>query len=120
MRPRADEAAAAAHVLAGEGTENATYTLTGTEAFSVNEVAAMVREATGKPLEVVNVSEDQLAAGMKAGGLPEFMIPMVVSFDTAARNGHLAKVTDDIGKLTGRNPPKLKAFLEQNRQALTG
>jgi NAD(P)H dehydrogenase (quinone) len=117
---RADEAAAAASALASESDQNAVYTLTGSEALTTDEIAALVREVTVKPLEVVHVSDEQLAAGMKAAGLPDFLIPTFVSFDTNTREGHIAMVTDDVEKLTGRKPVPLKAFLEENRQALAG
>ena len=117
---RGDEAAAAAHALAAETDESAIFTLTGAEAFSAEEVAALVREVTGKPLQVVQVNEEQLAGGMKGAGLPDFLIPTLVSFDTAARKGDLAGVTGDLQKLLGREPVSLKAFLEANRQALAG
>ena len=117
---RADEAAAAAHALAGEGQESAIHTIAGPEAVSVDEVAAMVREITGKPLEVVHVDEEQLAAGMKAGDVPDFMIPVIVSFDRAARQGHLGITSDALERLSGREPMHLKAFLAANREALGG
>ncbi len=117
---RGDEAAAAAHALAAETDESAILTLSGAEAFTAEEVASMASEVTGKPLQVVRVSEEQLAGGMKGAGLPDFLIPTLVSFDTAARKGDLAGITGDLPKLLGREPGSLKAFLEANRQALAG
>ncbi|MEC9344193.1 MAG: SDR family oxidoreductase [Pseudomonadota bacterium] len=116
---RADEAAAAAAALASATTESAVHTLTGGEALTTEEIAALVREVAGRPLAVVQVTDEQLGEGMKAAGVPEFLVPTLVSFDRNTREGHIAMVTGDIEKLTGRKPQTLKTFLEANLAALT-
>ncbi|MDP7105795.1 MAG: hypothetical protein QGH41_01890, partial [Roseibacillus sp.] len=40
------------------------------EAFTNAEIAAMASEAIGKPITVVNLTDEQLAEGMKAAGVP--------------------------------------------------
>src|SRR4051812_47305936 len=68
---RDDLAAAIAGGLASEAEESTTYTLTGPEAFTTAEVAALVTEVTGKPIQIVQLSDEALTEGMKAAGLPE-------------------------------------------------
>lgn len=117
---RDDIAAAIAGALANPPASSVTYTLTGAEAFTNDEVAALASEIIGKPIQVVHLTDEQLAGGMKAAGVPDAYIPTFVSFDTAARTGGLATVTGDVEKLSGRKPQPLAAFLTENKAALAG
>lgn len=118
--PRDDIAAAIAGALANPPAGSTTYTLTGDAAVTNDEVAALVTAITGKPLTVIHITDEQLAGGMKAAGLPDAVIPTFVSFDTATRKGDLAVVTGDVATLSGKRPTPLKAFLEANKSALAG
>ena len=117
---RDDMAAAIAGALASDEGESVTYTLTGPEASTADEIAARAAKALGKPLQVVHVTDEQLADGMKAAGVPEAIVPMLVSFDTNTREGGIDIVTDDIEKLTGRSPQPIEAFFEDHESALLG
>ena len=117
---RDDIAAAIAGALANPPASSITYTLTGAEAFTNDEVAALASGIIGKPIQVIHLTDEQLAGGMKAAGVPDAYIPTFVSFDTAARTGGLATVTGDVGKLSGRKPQPLAAFLTENKAALAG
>lgn len=115
---RADCAEAIAAVLASGSTENSTYTLTGPELRTTDEVAALASEVTGKPIQVVHLSDEQLAGGMKAAGVPDFLVPTLVSFDAAAHEGNLAALTNDVETLTGRKPKAFRSFFEESKAAL--
>ncbi len=117
---RDDMAAAIAGALASGAKESTTYTLTGPKAYTVAEVAALVTEVTGKPIQVIQLSDDALTDGMKAAGLPEPIARLLVSFDAATRVGGLGMVTDSVEKLSGRKSVSLKQFLEANKAKLAG
>lgn len=117
---RDDMAAAIAGALASDEGESITYTLTGPEALTTDEIAARASKALGKPLQVVHLTDEQLAGGMKAAGVPEAAIPMIVSFDTNTRKGGIDIVTDDIRKLSGRAPAPIESFFAAYRDALLG
>ncbi|RWQ23369.1 SDR family oxidoreductase [Mesorhizobium sp.] len=117
---RDDMAAAIAAGLASGATESTTYTLTGPQAHTVAEIAALVTDVTGKPIEVVQLSDEVLTEGLKAAGVPEGFAPIVTSFDTNTRTGRIDMVTDAIETLSGRKPQSLKQFLEANKAALAG
>ena len=112
--------ATAAALMSDNTTDNVTLTLAGTESFTVEEVAAKVSAVTGKPLAVMQLTDEQLAGGMKGAGVPEAIIPMLVSFDASTREGDLATTTDAFKQLTGRKPQTLGDFLEANKAALAG
>lgn len=115
---RDDIAAAIAGALLADEAENRIYTLTGPSALTAAEIAAMATTVTGKPLAVIDVTDEQLAGGLKGAGLPEAFIPTLVSFDTNARLGLFDVVTSDAETLSGRKLKPLQAFLEENRAAL--
>ena len=117
---RDDMAAAIAAGLASGSTDSMTYTLTGPHAYTTAEIAALVSEVTGKPLEVIQVPDEALTEGVKAAGVPEDFADVVVSFDVNTRSGRIAMVTDAIETLSGRKPQTLKQFLEANKAALAG
>lgn len=117
---RDDIAAAIAAVLANPPAADATYTLTGSESFTNEQIAEMASATIGKPLTVVNVTDEQLAGGMKAAGLPDAIIPTLVSFDAAARAGNLGVITGDVEKLSGRKSKPLAEFIKDNAAALAG
>jgi NAD(P)H dehydrogenase (quinone) len=117
---RDDMAAAIAGALASGAKESTTYTLTGPKAYTVAEVAVLVTEVTGKPIQVIQLSDEALTEGMKAAGLPEPIARLLVSFDAATRVGGLGMVTDSVEKLSGRKSVSLKQFLETNKAKLAG
>ena len=117
---RDDMAAAIAAGLASGSTDSKTYTLTGPRAYTTAEVAALVSEVTGKPLDVIQLPDEALTEGVKAAGVPEEFARVIVSFDANTRSGRIAIVTDAVETLSGRKPRTLKQFLEANKAALAG
>ena len=117
--PRADMAAAIAGAMLLPA-ENKTYTLTGEETYTVREIAAMAGAVAGKEIAVIDVTDEQLAQGLKGAGIPEGFIPTLVSFDANTRLGHFELVTQDAATLSGRKPQSLQSFLEANKAAFAG
>ncbi|SIQ17802.1 NAD(P)H dehydrogenase (quinone) [Rhizobium sp. RU20A] len=114
---RADLAAAAAGALLIAGAESRTYTLTGDKAYTNREIAALVTAITGKPIAVVDLDDDSLAAGLSHAGVPEAFIPTFVSFDRNTREKLFDIVTDDVRTLSGRAPQSLERVLEASKAA---
>lgn len=115
---REDIAEAIAAALATSTPESRTYTLTGAEALSTEEIARLASQATGKPLSVVHVTDGQLAAGLKAAGVPEIFASLLVSAEAEMRAGNLSIVTDHVESLIGRAPRRLAGYLEEAKSAL--
>jgi NAD(P)H dehydrogenase (quinone) len=116
---RNDLARAAAVALASSDTSKTTHTLTGSEAFSTEEVARRVSALTGKPISVVHVPLEGLIQGMVAAtGWPVELATIFASFDTNTKAGRVAAVTQDLRKLTDREPQKFDDWLAANKSAL--
>jgi NAD(P)H dehydrogenase (quinone) len=118
---RDDLARAAATALASGDTGKASYTLTGDEAFSAEEVATRVSALLGKPISVVHVPLAGLIQGMVAAtGMPEALATVFASFDSNTKAGRVASVTGDFRKLMGSAPRKFSDWLAANKGALGG
>src|SRR5260370_12126569 len=68
---RDDMAAAIARRLGSGSSDDATLQLTGSNAYSNAEVANLATRVTGKPIEMVELSDDALTEQLKAAGVPE-------------------------------------------------
>jgi uncharacterized protein YbjT (DUF2867 family) len=109
---RADVARAAAAVLRDPAAHrDRTYDLTGPEALTLAEAAAVVTEVTGRPTRFVNETLEEAYASRASYGAPDWQVDAWVSTYTAIARGELAAVSDDVQTLTGRPPLSLRALL---------
>jgi len=111
---RDDVARAAAAALASDSAAKETYDITSDEAFTAEQIAAIAAKATGKPLKVVHVTDQQLIGGLKAHGVPAPMAAFIACFDTNTRQGGMTAPTDAVRNLTGRPPRRLEAYLTEH------
>lgn len=117
---RDDCARAIAAALASGTADSATYTLTGSKSLGAKDIAAIFADVTGKPLDVVPVTDEQLGQGLRGAGLPDFVADMLVSADANIRAGKFDLVSGDFKKLTGGEPQSLKDFVVANKAAFAG
>jgi NAD(P)H dehydrogenase (quinone) len=109
---REDIAEAIAAALVTSTLESRTYTLTGSEALSTEEIALLASQVTGKPLSVVHVTDGQLAARLRAAGVPEIFVSVLASAEAETRAGNLSIVTDHVESLIARGPRRLAEYLK--------
>lgn len=117
---REDCARAAAAVLASPPSGRTRLDITGPAVVTQAELAQMASEISGRPVAYVPVTPEALKAGMVAGGLPEPVADLVVSFDVATAQGALAVASSTVKDLTGRAPQRVYDFLAERRAALLG
>jgi NAD(P)H dehydrogenase (quinone) len=115
---RDDLARAAATVLAGTETGKTTYTLSGNEALSTAEQAALIAQALGRPINAIPVPLEGLVQGMVGAGLPPPLAQVLASFDTNTADGHVGAVTGDYQRITGQAPQSFAAWLAAHRDHL--
>lgn len=114
---RADCARAAAEALM-KATGRQTLDITGPEALSQAEVAAILSDIAGKDIPYVALPAEDLVKAMVGNGLPEFMARVFVSFDEAMAQGYLDVASDDLKTLTGQPGQTVRDFLLAHRAAL--
>jgi len=109
---RADVARTAIRVLENpEAHANQTYNLTGPEALSLTEVAAIIAQHTGRPTTFHNETLDEAYASRAPYNAPSWQVDAWVSTYTAIAVGDQSVVSDDIERVTGRVPMSLAEFL---------
>ncbi|GAB2775928.1 SDR family oxidoreductase [Terrabacter koreensis] len=92
-----------------------TYSLTGPEALTFSEMAAVVGEVTGRDVSFHDETVEEAYASRAVYGVPDWQVDAWVSTYMAAAKGELDGVTDDVERLTGRPPLSLRAYLESRR-----
>ncbi len=106
-----DIAAVDAAVLSDpESHRNREYNVTGPQALSSDDIAGILSGATGRNIHYVPVSEDQYAANMRKGGMPDWAIQANLSLDRHIASGRQAVVIDTVKNLTGRDPIPFEQF----------
>jgi NAD(P)H dehydrogenase (quinone) len=110
---REDCAAAAAAVLTTDGHAGKAYDITGPEALSATDVAALLSELAGRVVEPVLLDDDAWVAAMvEHAGMPEAFARLYATFGRAMRDGYAAPVSTAVQDLTGRPPRPAREVLE--------
>jgi uncharacterized protein YbjT (DUF2867 family) len=108
----ADIAAVAGRALIDEVPHNTDHVLTGPEALSYAEAAAVVAERTGSPVRHRTVTADELAQHLIAHGVPADFAAVLAALDTDIRGGSEDRVTDTVERVTGRPARSFREFVE--------
>jgi NAD(P)H dehydrogenase (quinone) len=99
---RADYAEAAAAVLTTEGHTGAIYELGGDEPFTLDELAATVSAAAGKPISYTDLPADKLAAALTGAGVPAEVAHALADADLGLGRGELHTASGDLRRLIAR------------------
>jgi NAD(P)H dehydrogenase (quinone) len=117
-------------VLTQNGHENRVYSITGPNRENFAEVAAMLSEACGKRIELVETTDEGMYAHFDSLGIPRKPvddqtvagIPWnsedMVTFEQSIREGYLDVCTNDVEKLTGRKARSVRELIEANVEFL--
>ncbi|MFP2905308.1 NAD(P)H-binding protein [Pyxidicoccus sp. 3LFB2] len=98
----ADIAAVAVEALLAP--TNSAPVLTGPEALSYADVAAILSEVTGRRIEHRAVSVDEARAYMVAAGIPDSYAGFLAGLEDLIANGVEDRTTDSVLRITGRPP----------------
>ncbi len=85
--------------------------VTGPQAVTQDQVAALLTELTGKSVAHVEVPPAGLHEGLTHAGLPPGLVKALVEFDVAASRGYHSLVTPTVERFSGEQPTDLRAFL---------
>ena len=115
---RDDVAATLAGVLLGKDHEGSVYHATGAVSLTPADFAAVIAKVFGKPVRAEIITDEQFAGGLKAAGLPDFVVEAVLGIAQTGAKGMLDLVTGDVERLAGRKPVSLEDFLAARKQAI--
>jgi uncharacterized protein YbjT (DUF2867 family) len=112
-----DVGAAAAVALTESGHRNRAYDVTGPEALSYHEVAAVFTEVLGRRVTYPAPSLPAYAARMARRGEPLGFVALTCGIYTVARLGLADRVSGDARQLLGRQPRDVRTFVEDYAEA---
>ncbi|EAQ23824.1 NAD(P)H azoreductase [Roseovarius sp. EC-HK134] len=112
-----DIADVAAEALTGPGHEGKTYGLTGPEALTGEDIAAMLSEVTGRTITCAPLSVEDSKAAMIAAGMQEEVAAAMVELASIAPKGYLAGIETTVSDVLGRPARRLRDFIAENRDA---
>ncbi|MGW7008906.1 NAD(P)H-binding protein [Streptomyces sp. NPDC054933] len=90
------------------------YLLTGPQALSHREAAAIITAGTGRPVRVVDASADQQAADRRAAGIPAGFAAILAAADASVRAGREDELSTAVLDLTGHPPRTFTQFVQEH------
>lgn len=106
-----DIAEVAVRALTDDEPHRTDHVLTGPEALSYADAAALLSVHWGRPVRHRAVSAAELTARLTAAGVPADFAPLLAGLDVAIAAGAEDRTTDTVARLTGRRPRSLADFL---------
>lgn len=112
-----DIAAVAAEALTEEGHRNKIYDLTGPEALTHGQMAALLSEALGKPVAFTDVPPEAMLQGLLSAGLPQWMAAGLIEDYAHYARDEASVVTNDVQNVTGKPAYNFKTFAADYKNA---
>ena len=112
-----DVAAVAVKTLTEEGHAGKTYTLTGPEALTNSEIAAMLSQVLGREIRFVNLAPAQMREALRSAGVGGWNADALIDLQRLYREGKAAAVTQDVEQLLGRKTIGFQQFLHDYKAA---
>jgi uncharacterized protein YbjT (DUF2867 family) len=106
-----DIAAVAVRALTDEHPHNTEHLITGPQALSYAEAAAIVSDVTGRPVTHRAVQASELVARLSA--LPPEFAAFLAALDVAIASGAEDRVTDTVTRVTGHPPTDFRTFVSK-------
>jgi uncharacterized protein YbjT (DUF2867 family) len=115
-----DIASVVVAAIKGDAFNRQGLTLTGSEALSYVDVAAQLGQAIGKPIRYDDVAPADFTSGLlKAGMSKHYAEFMTALYDQVVKKGFAATVTDNVKKITGKDPILFKQYAKDYADAFT-
>jgi uncharacterized protein YbjT (DUF2867 family) len=115
---RDDIADSAAAVLLDQRHAGQTYDLTGPEALTLTEVAAVISQVSGKAIRFHNETIDEAYASREKYGAPSWEVDGWVTTYTGIAAGEVSQVTDSVRLLSGHAPVALAEYIAARPDSL--
>jgi NAD(P)H dehydrogenase (quinone) len=93
-------------------TGKAIHDVTGPASVTHEQIAGILSRLSGKSIQHVNVTPEEVEKGLVASGIPQFAAKGVRGLDEEASRGYHAIVTPTVMNLTGRVPTSVESFLQ--------
>jgi uncharacterized protein YbjT (DUF2867 family) len=108
-----DIAAVASIALTENGHEGKAYEVTGSEAISNTEIAAIISQIVGRKINYIDVPETAASDEMKQSGMPEAIVEATMELYGIYKAGYASEVTATVEQVTGNKPIKFEQFVKE-------
>ena len=115
-----DIAASAAAAFRTDRFDGNAFNLTGPEALSYHDAAAILSEVAGRTITYTPVDDETFIGTLTGAGLSHDYAALLVSLFGAVRAGATAVVTGDVETLTGGAARSLKTYASDHAEAFGG
>lgn len=105
-----DVAAVAVNALTSRASEGKTYTLTGPQPLTFDEVAEILSEQTGERIRHVRVAPDGVRGAIERGGMEGWFAEDMAKLHGMLADGYEDLLTHDVRTVTGTSPSTLAEF----------
>lgn len=95
-----------------------TYTLTGPEALSMNDVASIFSKVLERHVSYISISDETAEHAIESQGVSRPLAKAMVELSADARNGNRSLVTRDIELVTGLKPRSFEEFSRAGKEEL--
>lgn len=110
-----DIAAVAARLLTSDAFVQRELDLTGPRALDHAEVAAILTQATGKPIGFTDITPEAMLQGLLAAGLPQDYAEFLVLILGYFKAGYAERTTDAVQQVTGQAPRTFEQYAKDHR-----
>lgn len=110
---REDLAEATAKILISEKYNNQTFSLTGNQSYSFEDIAKILCDLSGKDITYYNPEPKIFLETLLKNGIPEQLANISLAFATAIKNGDMDYIAPTLEELLGRKPKDVRNYLEK-------
>lgn len=107
-----DIAAVAAIALTERGHENKTYTITGPEALTHDQMAAVFSKILGKQITFIDITPEQMEGALGTAGFPEWQVGGLLEDYAHYARGEAATVYSTVNDVTNIPATSFEQFVE--------
>lgn len=109
---RADIAEAIANVLTENAHENQTYEITGSAAYSFDELARLISAERRMNIQHIDVSDRAFREELISYEIPVEVVDLLVSMANGIKAGEFSHIDNTLAKLLGRKPLDLSEYIQ--------
>lgn len=112
-----DIAASAAAALTSDRFDGRAFNLTGPQALTYREAAAILSNVTGRPIAYTPIDDAAFIDTLTGAGVPQDYAAFLATIFHPVREGWTATVTPDVETLTGQAPRSLERYAQDHTTA---
>lgn len=104
----------AAKILSEDGHEGKTYTLTGPEPISYQQIAELFTKQLGRPIQYVDVPVEAAEKAMREMGMPDWLVSDLITLNQTSVTQGVVEANQVVKEITGIEATSFGQFLKDH------